>query len=649
MVHKAVNWNRIDDDIDKQVWDKLVSQFWVPERIAISNDLPSWKSLSPEEREVTMRVFAGLTLLDTVQATVGAIALMPDAQSQHEEAIYTNVAFMEAIHAKSYSSIFSTLASMKEIDDIFRWAEQNELLQNKADIVRRYYDGHDPLKKKVASTLLESFLFYSGFYWPLYLSSRAKLSNTADVIRLIVRDECHTDDHELLTPTGWKNVSLITTEDLVAQYDDTLGTVEFVHPVHTSSHMAERTWEFATEQGHVRQSVSPNHRMFLERREYGVGTEYSAEVTKADDLKQSRLNGYARFVNSGYGIGPRTALSPEERLLIAVQADGSYAGSSSRQNGEKTGGVSVSFSFSKERKIERITMLAAQAGWRFTERQPSRAHGRVKEKRNFNLLVPLEYVSREKQLSDITDLSDVSALWCQEFIDELANWDGHRVPESGRITWGCVDKRNVDYVQAVASLAGYRTHYGVRVDDRSETFSDYHRLQINTDSRHTGAQRVVKTEGPARMVYGVEVPSSYLLTRNNGSVTITGNSVHGYYIGSRFQKQLAQETPERQKEMEQFTYDLLEELYENELKYTADIYDGLGLTADVTAFLHYNANKALNNLGYDSLFPSELCQFNPGVRGSLSLESEVFDFFSGSGSSYIIGKSEETDDEDWSF
>ena len=47
----------------------------------------------------------------------------------------------------------------------------------------------DPLKRKVASTLLESFLFYSGFYLPMYWSSRAKLTNTADLIRLIIRDE----------------------------------------------------------------------------------------------------------------------------------------------------------------------------------------------------------------------------------------------------------------------------------------------------------------------------------------------------------------------------------------------------------------------------------------------------------------------------
>lgn len=43
--------------------------------------------------------------------------------------------------------------------------------------------------KKVASVFLESFLFYSGFYLPMYWSSRAKLTNTADLIRLIIRDE----------------------------------------------------------------------------------------------------------------------------------------------------------------------------------------------------------------------------------------------------------------------------------------------------------------------------------------------------------------------------------------------------------------------------------------------------------------------------
>ena len=96
---------------------------------------------------------------------------------------------MESVHAKSYSTIFSTLCSTAEIDEAFRWSEENLNLQRKAEIVMKYYKGDEPLKRKVASTLLESFLFYSGFYLPMYWSSRAKLTNTADMIRLIIRDE----------------------------------------------------------------------------------------------------------------------------------------------------------------------------------------------------------------------------------------------------------------------------------------------------------------------------------------------------------------------------------------------------------------------------------------------------------------------------
>ena len=120
---------------------------------------------------------------------MGAVSLIPDARTPHEEAVYTNIAFMESVHAKSYSSIFSTLLSTTEINESFRWSEENENLQRKAHIIMNYYQGDDPEKRKVASTLLESFLFYSGFYAPMYWSAHAKLTNTADLIRLIIRDE----------------------------------------------------------------------------------------------------------------------------------------------------------------------------------------------------------------------------------------------------------------------------------------------------------------------------------------------------------------------------------------------------------------------------------------------------------------------------
>src|SRR5699024_10492941 len=119
---------------------------------------------------------------------VGAISLLPDAETMHEEAVYTNIAFMESVHAKSYSNIFMTLASTPQINEAFRWSEENENLQRKAKIIMSYYNGDDPLKKKVASTLLASLLFYDGFNLLMYLSTSSMMTNAADIILINIRD-----------------------------------------------------------------------------------------------------------------------------------------------------------------------------------------------------------------------------------------------------------------------------------------------------------------------------------------------------------------------------------------------------------------------------------------------------------------------------
>lgn len=185
----AINWNKIEDDKDLEVWNRLTSNFWLPEKVPLSNDIPHWQTLTAQEQQLTIRVFTGLTLLDTIQNSVGAPALMTDALTPHEEAVLSNISFMEAVHARSYSSIFSTLCHSKDVDAAYAWSEENAPLQRKAQLMLNYYQADEPLKKKIASVFLESFLFYSGFWLPMHFSSRGKLTNTADLIRLIIRDE----------------------------------------------------------------------------------------------------------------------------------------------------------------------------------------------------------------------------------------------------------------------------------------------------------------------------------------------------------------------------------------------------------------------------------------------------------------------------
>jgi len=56
------------------------------------------------------------------------------------------------------------------------------------------------------------------------------------------------------------------------------------------------------------------------------------------------------------------------------------------------------------------------------------------------------------------------------------------------------------------------------------------------------------------------------------------------------------------------------------------------------------------NLGYPALYEDEAERTEPDILAALAPEaSETHDFFSGSGASYVIGKTEATEESDWDF
>lgn len=73
--------------------------------------------------------------------------------------------------------------------------QKNEFLQYKANKIADIYNSieeNDPeslWKAMFSSVMLESFLFYSGFFYPLYLGGQGFLRNSAEIISLILRDE----------------------------------------------------------------------------------------------------------------------------------------------------------------------------------------------------------------------------------------------------------------------------------------------------------------------------------------------------------------------------------------------------------------------------------------------------------------------------
>lgn len=191
----AVNWNTLDNNYVEVFWKQNLKQFWIDTEYVPSRDIDSYRSLSPEMRDTYNKILGGLTLLDTLQSHTGMTSIIPHIESLQCRSVLSFMCMMESIHAKSYSTIFTTVCSTEVIDEIFDWVKDNPHLQYKIKIIDSYYqDLNDPTPLKlymalVASILLESFLFYSGFFLPLWLAGQGKMVGSGDIIKKIVADE----------------------------------------------------------------------------------------------------------------------------------------------------------------------------------------------------------------------------------------------------------------------------------------------------------------------------------------------------------------------------------------------------------------------------------------------------------------------------
>jgi ribonucleoside-diphosphate reductase beta chain len=192
-VHRAVNWNRQTDAYTLTFWEQNIKQMWTDTEYVPSKDKNTWMRLDAQMQDTYKKVLGGLTLLDTKQSTVGMPKIAEWVDDLQAKSVLSFMGMMEAIHAKSYSTIFTTLLDNSEIDEVFDWVEENQYLQYKAEHISYYYENITDKKSlylaMVASVYLESFLFYSGFFLPLYLAGQGKMVASGEIINKILQDE----------------------------------------------------------------------------------------------------------------------------------------------------------------------------------------------------------------------------------------------------------------------------------------------------------------------------------------------------------------------------------------------------------------------------------------------------------------------------
>lgn len=456
----------------------------------------------------------------------------------------------------------------------------------------------------------EGIFFYCGFSQILSMGRRNKMTGVAEQFQYILRDECLTGDSELLTPTGWKNVKEIDYTTKIAQWH-TSGAIDFTLPTKLSTTDVDHTYLFSNSEGHVSQSVSENHRMVY------ITKEGNLKVVAAKDAKP---NPYSKFINAGLKLGGLSEISDYHRFLIALQADGTIDNKRQKNPGVISKTIRVIFNFKKPRKIKRMVNLLKRLGWKYKIKQSW-----LSASVYFHVVVPLE-IPLYKEFSEWVNLEEVSHNWCQEFIDELAHWDGHIVQENHRrIHYGSTVKSNVDMVQGICGLAGYRTCYNNAIDSRKDSYSDYHRLHISThiDVTQGGCINKERIDQPTS-VYGVEVPSSFILVRHNGAVSVTGNSMH-LNFGIDVINTIKHENPHLWDDaFKQEVIEMIVEGAEIEMEYARDTMPRgvLGMNASTMEdYLQFIANRRLIQLGLPEVYENVTNPF-PWMSEIMDLRKE---------------------------
>lgn len=335
----------------------------------------------------------------------------------------------------------------------------------------------------------------------------------------IADNECLVEGTEVLTPSGWMDLSRLTPGVKVAQYDPVTEQTEFVHPTAFIEKDYKGTvYQFRNQQEHFYQTVTPKHRMLKKKL---ATNEFVVEFAKDIDYHRGSANDRISGISSGYVKDNFTVLTAFEKLLIAIQADGSV---SNRYTGEIIGTVPVRFGFSKQRKIDRLIQICTEANIGLIELTPDLAdNGNRKAQRHFKVNIPIAYSHYLKNFNWV-NLEDKGRSWCEAFLEEIIHWDGHFTKNTGILH--TTSRQAVEVTQAVASLCGMKTHLAEIPDERKDTFSNCWRLSWKRQPYVSG-QTIEKSQfhynGKVRCV---TVPSGFFVIRYKDCVSVTGNCVH---------------------------------------------------------------------------------------------------------------------------
>lgn len=185
--YKAINWNDMEDRVDRSAWARLNDIIWEPQHVPVREDKKEFLQLDKPVQEAMLHAFGALSFSSGLQMRNGIDQLKPDAITPEEAAVLNALQYLESIANKGYSYVLYELSDAEEVKKTLAWADNNPYLQKKIHLLNEIYQSGDALQKKAANVILETALYHSGFYAPLYLFGEGKMIRTAEILKLALR------------------------------------------------------------------------------------------------------------------------------------------------------------------------------------------------------------------------------------------------------------------------------------------------------------------------------------------------------------------------------------------------------------------------------------------------------------------------------
>ncbi len=620
-----------------EMYRQAIRNTWTVDEVDFSTDLADLRSrLTPAERHLINRLVAFFATGDSIVSNNLALNLYKHINSPEARMYLSRQLYEEALHVQFYLTLLDTyIPDLDERAQAFKAIESIPSIREKAQFCFRWMDSVQNLDQLNTieerrqfllnlicfATCIEGLFFFAAFAYVYFLRSKGLLHGLAAGTNWVFRDEsCVADGTEVLTPRGWVGFRDLNEADLVAQFDLQSNAISFVRPLRIiRKRYSGPMHRFQHRKGGMHQLLTPDHDMV---QKWAYQRQYSK--CKADAFVP---NGKKQIPVSGYKDGTQDVLDLVDRFKLAFQADGSM---DDRYTGERCGTIPVRFTFTKERKINRLRQILDELGWPFATTQRTDGQTQIK------VDVPVEH-KPSKLLRDWVDISDKTSGWCREFLDELIQWDGYIPPEGEAYYryYSSIEEANIDTIQMIAVLCGHHVSRGTQTDERKASYNKVHRAyihEIETVSCGTLLHTLEEYDG---YVNCVTVPTGAFVIRYDDKVSITGNC-HMHFAFEVI-KTVRQEEPELfDEELGERIARMIDEAIECETLFAQDLLS-LGVaglsTGDMRQYLEYVADQRLTMLE----LPVRYHARNPFPFMDLQDVQELANFFERRVSAYQVG------------